>query len=138
MADVWPVWGGGGYPSWSIQRGDPLPCSLPRGSTSMFTSGGGGYPSWSIQRGRPTSVFTSEGVHFCVHFWGVPCDLSHNALICPSASWAKFTWDPPNPTPTPVGQIDRQTRVKTLPSRTTWRAVKICTVRTAPYGVRNM
>ena len=27
------------------------------------------------------------------------------------------------PAPLPIGQIDRQTRVKTLPSRTTWRAV---------------
>ena len=49
--------------------GGPLPCSVLGGSTSMFSSGGS------------TSMFTSRGVHFHVHFQGVPCDLSHNALI---------------------------------------------------------
>ena len=60
-----------------------------RGSTSMFTSGG---PlPWSLPGGP---------LH--VHFWGVshvtyPIMLLYTAIECPSASWAKFTWDPPPP-----------------------------------------
>ena len=67
------------------------------------------------------------GVHFNVHFWGGPlmCSLlggSHviypimllyTTIEYPSASRAKFTWDPPR-----VGETDRQTRLKTLPSHT--------------------
>ena len=107
------------------------------------------------------------GVHIHVHFWGVPllcsplgvpCDLSHNALIyqyrIPSASWAKFTWGSSSmftsrgsdvtyaimllyttiecpsaswakfkihmgPPPQELNRLtDRQTQLKTLPSRT--------------------
>ena len=87
---------------------------------------GGGYPSWSIQ----------GGVHFCVHFWGestsvftsggshvtYPIMLLYTTIECPSASWAKFTWDP---LPQRVGQTDRQTLLKTFPSFTTWQTVNI-------------
>ena len=106
----------------------------------------GRYPGWSILGG--TLVGPSWGVPwlvhpgrvlfcavFCDHFWGgVLCDLSHNAVDVTSLlsrhqlmglAWCtclysvapkhygKVTWDPP------IGQIDRQTLVKTLPSRTT-------------------
>ena len=104
--------------------------------TPASPSRGGGYPSWSIQRGS-TSMFTSRGVHFCVHFWGVhfcvhfqgvhvhfwgvPCDLSHNALIyhyrMPQCIMGKIHMGSPSPE---LGrQTDRQTWLKTLPSRTT-------------------
>ena len=68
--------------------GGPLVCSLQGGSTSMFTSGEGG----------STSVFTSGGV---------PCDLSHHALIycyrMPQCIMGKIHMEPPPP----VGQIDK-------------------------------
>ena len=62
----------------------------------------------SISGGGSTSLFTSgEGVQFCVHFWVVhfhvhfwgshvtyPIMLLYTTIECPSASWAKFTWDP--------------------------------------------
>ena len=56
---------------------------------------------------------------------GVPCDLSHNALIycyrTPQCIMGKIHMGPPPPPI--VEQTDRQTRVKTLPSRTTWGVV---------------
>ena len=65
--------------------GGPLPCSLLGGSTSMFTSGGD-------------------------YFWGgshvtYPIMLLYTTIECPSASWAKFTWDPPPP------ELDRLTNM---------------------------
>ena len=58
--------------------GGPLPCSLLEGSTPMFTSRGS------------TSMFTSGGV---------PCDLSHNALIyhyrTPQCIMGKIHMGPP-------------------------------------------
>ena len=71
------------------------------------------------------------------HFWGVLCDLSHNAVHVISALQTPKWWVwlgahayivlpqriverlHGNPPP-PPGQIDRQTQVNTLPSRTTW------------------
>ena len=62
----------------------------------MFTSGGGSHATYPIM-------------------------LLYTAIECPSGSWAKFTWNlPPG-----VEQTDRQIRVKTLASRTTWQAVII-------------
>ena len=69
-----------------------------------------------------SSTTTSRGVLFCLHFWGGPLPLpllrgpllppllggSHvtypimllyTAIEHPGALWAKFTWDPPPPTP---------------------------------------
>ena len=95
--------------------GGPLLCSLLggvhfhvhfQGSTSVFTSGGS------------TSMFTSGGSHVTY-----PIMLLYTAIECPSASWAKFTWDPPPPNKELDRLTDRQTLVKTLPSCTTWRAV---------------
>ena len=40
-----------------------------------------------------------------------PIILLYTAIECPSASWAKFTWDPP---PELDRQTDRQTQLKTL------------------------
>ena len=97
----------GRYPSWSIQRGLPQ-LVHPGGSTSVFTSGG-------------TPAGPSRGVHFHVHFQtcgsplpcsflGVPCDLSHNALIyhyrMPQCIMGKIHMGCPPPK---VGQTDRQT-----------------------------
>ena len=116
--------------------GGPLLCSLPGGSTCIFTSGGSHvtYPimllytttdcpssSWakftwdhpllcSFLGGGSTSVFTSRGSHVTY-----PIMFLYTAIEFPSASWAKFTWDP---TPEFNRLTDRQTRLKTLPSRT--------------------
>ena len=72
-------------------QGGPLPCPLLGGYSSMSTSG---------------------GVLFHVHSGGshgtYPIMLLYTTIECPSASWAKFTWDPLG-----VEQTDRQTRVKT-------------------------
>ena len=108
-----------------LLEGGPLLCSLwgGGGSTSMLTSGGS--TSMFISGGS-TSMFTSSGgVHFHVHFWGgphvtYPIMFLYITIECPSASRAKFTWDPP---PLGIEQTERQTLVKTLPSRTTWRVV---------------
>ena len=54
------VCSGGGYPGWSIQRGGPLLCSLLGGPLPCSLLGGS------------TSMFTSGGVHFHVHFQGGP------------------------------------------------------------------
>ena len=73
------TWGGPlgwGYPSWSFSWGVHL-CSLLRGSTSVFTSRGAHF---HVHFQRVHFCVHFWGVHFCVHFWGVPCDLSHNAL----------------------------------------------------------
>ena len=91
--------------------------------------------------GGSSSTSTSGGVLFRVHFQGgsssastsggshvtYPIILLYTAIECPSASWAKFICDPPR-----VEQTDRQTRVKTLPSHTTWRAV----ITTGPHWIR--
>ena len=95
---------GGGSTSVFSSGGGPLPCSLLGGSTSVFTSRGS------------TSVFISSGSHVTY-----PIMLLYTTIECPSASWAKFTSDPPPG----VEQTDRQTWVKTLASRTTWWAVII-------------
>ena len=105
-------WGVGGPLPCSLLGGGggPLPCSLPVGSTSVFTSGGRGI-HFHVQfwGGGSTSMFTSWGVHFCVHFQGgstsmftsrgsdvtYPIMLLYTTIDCPSASWAKFTWPPP-------------------------------------------
>ena len=64
-------------------------------------------------------MFTSRGSYVTY-----PIMLLYTAIECPSASWAKFTWDPP---PELDRQTDRQTRLKTLPSRTLrMRVVKTC------------
>ena len=95
--------------------GGPLPCSLLGGSTSMFTSRGS------------TSMFTSGGPLLCSLLGGplscsllggVPCDLSHNALIycyrMPQCIMGKIHMGPPQ-----LNRLtDKQTRLKTLPSRT--------------------
>ena len=99
--------GGGPLPP-TTSGGGPLPPPLLGG-------GGGGSSSYHFQ-----------GVLFHYHFWGgggvlfhhhfggshvtYPIMLLYTTIECPSASWAKFTWDPPR-----VGQTDRQTCVKTLP-----------------------
>ena len=72
--------------------------------------------------GGPLPCSHLGGIHFCVHFWGgVPCDLSHNALIycyrMPQCIMGKIHMGPPPP-PQLDRQTDRQTRLKTLPSRT--------------------
>ena len=114
--------------------GGPLLCSLPGGSTSVFTSGGstsmftsGGGPLPCSLLGSSTSmftsVFTSGGSHVTY-----PIMLLYTAIECPSASWAKFTWDTPA-----VGQIDRQTLVKTLPSRTTCAGGKFVLLWLPPH-----
>ena len=100
----------GGTPAGPSRGGGPLPCSLPGGPL-------------------PCSLL---GVHFCVHFWGVSCDLSHNALIycyrMPQCIMGKIHMGCPPP-PQRVGQTDRQTStqrlVKTLPSHTTRWVVKM-------------
>ena len=93
-----------------LLEGGPLPCSLLGGSTSMFISGGS---TSMFTSGGSTSVFTLggpllchfQGVHFHSHFWGLhfcvhfyvtyPIMLLYTAIERPSASWEKFTWDPP-------------------------------------------
>ena len=90
---------GGSTSMFTSRQGGPLPCSLPEGSTSMLTSGGPlpclllggalpcslpGWVRWS------TSMFTSGGSHVTY-----PILLLYTTIECPSASWAKFTWDPP-------------------------------------------
>ena len=128
-------WGGGGGVGVGEWGGGLLPCLLPGGSTSMFTSGGGGPLLCSLLGGGwvstsmftsggggSTSVFTSGGGPLPCSLLGgggphmtYPIMLLYTAIECPSTSWAKFTWDlPPR-----VEQTDRQTRVKTLPSHTT-------------------
>ena len=67
--------------------GDPLPCSLLGGSTSMFTSRGS---TSMFTSGGSTSMFTSRGSQVTY-----PIMLLYTTIECPSASWAKFTWDPP-------------------------------------------
>ena len=77
----------------------------------------GGSSSTTTSRGS-SSTNSSGGVLFHYHFWGVPFHyhfqvgssstttsegspvtypimLLYNAIEHPSASWAKFTWDPP-------------------------------------------
>ena len=125
---------GGGYPSWSSQRGQYPSWSSQRGQ----------YPSWSIQGrgpllcsllggplprsllGGPLPYSLPGGVHFHVHFWGAhvtyPIMLLYTVIECPGALWAKFTWDP-SPHKELDRLTDRQTLVKTLPFFTTWRAV---------------
>ena len=105
--------------------GGQLPCSLPGGPTSVFTSGGGVHFRVHFWEGS-TSMFTSGvgvhfwGVHFCVHFGGgvhvtYPIMLLYTAIEFLSASWVKFTCPPPQE----FNRLtDRQTRLKTLPSRT--------------------
>ena len=103
--------------------GGPLPCSLLGvhfhfhfwGSTSMFTSGGVHF------------CVHFQGVHFHVHFWGVPCDLSDNALLyCYRMPQCIMGIIHMGPAPPEFNRLtDKQTRVKTLPTRTTWRAVKM-------------
>ena len=104
------------------------------GSTSVFTSGGGSTSVFTS--GGSTFMFTSGGIHFCLHLWGgplpcsllgVPCDLSHNTLIycyiMPQCIMGKIHMGPPPELDT---QTDRKTRLKTLPSHTLhMRAVKI-------------
>ena len=134
-------WGGGASTS-MFTLGGPLPCSLGGvhfhvhfwggGSTSMLILGGGPLPC-SLLGGVHFCVHFWGGVHFYVHFWGgsllcsllggshmtYPIMLLYTAIECPSASWAKFTWDPPPPHKELDRLTDRQTLVKTLPSRTT-------------------
>ena len=113
-------WKGGPLPCSLLGRstsvltsgGGPLPCSLLEGgSTSMFTSGEvhfcvdfwggvhfhvhfwGGGPLLCSLLGGSTSMFTSGGSH-----WTYPIMLLYTTIEFPSASWAKFTWDPPPPT----------------------------------------
>ena len=117
------LWGGGTPAGPSRGGGGPTPCSLPGGCTSVFTSGGGGSTSM-FTSGGSTSVFTSGGV---------PCDLSHNAIIycyrMPQCIMGKIYMEPP-PHKELDRLTDRQTLVKTLPSRTTWRAVtRLKTIR---------
>ena len=88
-------------------QGGPLPCSLPGGSTSMFTSGGGplpcsllGGPLPCSLLGGSTSIFTSGGGSLPCSLLGgshvtYPIMLLYTTIELPSASWAKFTWDPP-------------------------------------------
>ena len=103
--------GGGG-------EGEQIPWSTSMMTTSMTTSittsGGRGYPG-------PLPWWPLLGA--------VPCDLSHNAvhvisalpayIVLPDSIMGRSHGTPK------VEQTDRQTWVKTLPSRTTWRAVKI-------------
>ena len=122
-----------GYPSWSIggvlqlvhpAEGGPLPCSLLGGSTSVFTS-----------RGVPCDL-SHNALIYCYRMpsasWakfnsrGVPFDLSHNALIycyrMPQCIMGKIHMGPP----LELNRLtDRQTLLKTLPSRTTLRVVKM-------------
>ena len=48
-------------------------------------------------QGGPLLCFTSGRVHFCVYLSHVtyPIMLLYTTIECPSASWAKFTWNPP-------------------------------------------
>ena len=126
--------------------GGPLPCSFLGRFTSMFTSRG---PLSCSPPGGPLSC-SPPGVHFHVHFWGgplpcsllggplpcsllkgstsggVPCNLSHNALIyhyrMPQCIMDKIHMGPP---PHRVEQTDRQTLLKTLPSHTTLQVIKM-------------
>ena len=112
------LWGGStsmftsGGPLPCSLLGDPLPCSLPGGPLPCSLLGG------------PLPCSLLGGVHFHVQFWGVhfmftsegstsmftsggshmtyPIMLLYTTIEHPSASWAKFTWDPPP-------QLDRQT-----------------------------
>ena len=128
--------------------GGPLLCpflggsssmSTSRGSSSMPTSGGVLFHVhfWGGPLPCPLLGVLFHvhfwGVLFHVHFWGVPCDLSHNAFIyhyrTPQCIMSKIHMGPPPL----IWMTDRQTWVKTLPSRTTWRAVKIHHVITHWY-----
>ena len=102
------------------------------GSTSVFTSWGGGVPlPCSLLEGpllcsllgSPLPCSLLGGVHLCVHFWEeVPCDLSHNVLIyhyrMPQCIMGKIHIGPPPPHKELDRLTDRQTLLKTLPSRT--------------------
>ena len=86
----WPL--RGGYPSWSIQRGGPLPWPLPGGPLPWPLLGG---PMWPSHHALDlTSLLSRHQLHS-----------------------GKVTWEPPPPR---VGQIVRQTRVNALPSHTTY------------------
>ena len=106
-----------------------LPIILPN---CFWIPSSGGPLLWRLRVGRGSSSLTTS--------WGVPCDLSHNTLdvtyllsrhqmmglawcsclysVAP-IHYGKVTWDRLN------RLTDRQTQVKRLPFRTTWRAVKI-------------
>ena len=83
-----------GAPLWEIL--DPLPPPLPGGSSSTTTSGGS---SSTTTSGGSSFTTTSGWVLFHYHFWGVPCDLSHNALIycyrIPQCIMGKIHMGPP-------------------------------------------
>ena len=94
MADVWSVGGvpqlvhpgrgvpqlvhlgGGGGTQLIHPEGGSTSVFTSRGSTSVFTSGGS------------TSMFISGGSHV-----SYPIMLLYTTIECPSASWAKFTWE---------------------------------------------
>ena len=101
--------------------GGPLPPPLPEGgSSSVTTLGGlllpplpGGRSSSTSTLGASSSASTSRGVLFHPTS-GVPCDLSHNALIyhyrMPQCIMGKIHMGLPPPPP----QTDWQTRLKTF------------------------
>ena len=114
MADVWSVQEGD-TPSWSIQRGVP----------HLVHPEGGGYAGWSIQRGVPQLVHPEGEVPCLVHpgGGGTPAGPSRGGS---QMHHGKVTCDPPmhhgirshrTPPPELNRLTDRQTLVKTLPSR---------------------
>ena len=111
------VWSGpclGGSSSTTTSGGDPLPPPLPGGSSSTTTSRGSssttttlGGPLPPPLPGDPLPLLLLRGVLFHHHFWGVPCGLSHNALIyyyrMPQCIMGKIHMGPPPP------ELDRLT-----------------------------
>ena len=79
--------------------GGPLPCPLLEGgSSSVSTSGGSSSMStFGVVVLFPCTLLGRFLFH--VHFWGshvtYPIMLLYTAVEFPSASWAKFKWDPP-------------------------------------------